>query len=425
MQINYGQPNFTPSYPNEPAPAGLERGQSDGTNRINGVIVVNSATTNCTAITQTLAHELGHTFGLDECGGCAAGSSVMNSIPCTQQDRRGRCIGANYNDTTQGQTGPTNCDNNIAQQAGAYTAPTPTPTPTLTPTPTPTPEECDGIDNDGDGLIDEGFDIDNDGWTSCNGDCRDWDQEYFPDAPRHCGVGGGADRDCDGLDDELQCIGSPIVIDIVGNGFNLTNAANGVTFDLNGNGLAESLSWTAADSDDSWLALDRNGNGRIDSGRELFGNFTPQPEPPPGEERQGFLALAEYDKPVNGGNNDDQIDARDNIFSSLRLWQDSNHNGISEQNELKSLASLGLAALDLKYKESRRTDEHGNQFKYRAKVTDVHGAQVNRWAWDVFLVSPSSLNSANSSADAKFNLRLPPLGFIESLVNKHSSRCGG
>jgi hypothetical protein len=301
-------------------------------------------TANCPANTSPISAD---------CGAQMAGFFQSNS---TKRVTTNNCV-AKAVDSTPGSQTPGGCDQTVnwcdtaapfatgsaTVQVNCTAVPSPTPTPTPEPTPTP----------------DEG-----------GGECitRQWCDEHngFYYANCYCDVE------------------TPILIDISGDGFHLTDSANGVAFDFKNIGAPQRLSWTAAGSDDAWLALDRNGNGTLDNGMELFGNLTPQPT---SAAPNGFLALAEFDKPANGGNGDGVIDNRDAVFLSLRLWQDTNHNGISEPSEVQRLPQLNVASVSLNYKESKRTDEYGNQFRYRAKVDDAKHAKVGRWAWDVLLVS--------------------------------------
>jgi len=174
---------------------------------------------------------------------------------------------------------------------------------------------------------------------------------------------------------------SPIIIDTRNQGFHLTSLKDGVKFTFDGALLQ--TSWTDPAYENAWLALDRNGNGKIDDASELFGDLPP---PPPSKDRNGYKALAVFDDPRNGGNGNGKIDPGDAIWPSLRLWIDRNHDGISQPSELISLSEAGIFSIDLHYTLSEQEDKYGNVFRYAANIQDKYGP-ADPISYDVLLMT--------------------------------------
>jgi hypothetical protein len=174
---------------------------------------------------------------------------------------------------------------------------------------------------------------------------------------------------------------TPIIVDAARNGYHLSSAAEGVHFDLDADGAPELTAWTRADSDDAFLAMDRNGNGRIDDGSELFGNRTPAHRADV-TALNGFEALEFLHAPSYGPSTlDQQIDARDMAFGQLLLWRDANQNGISEPDELMPLGAAGVRAIGTSYREKKRVDRFGNQFRQQGRIVwaDGEGPVYDVW----------------------------------------------
>ena len=198
--------------------------------------------------------------------------------------------------------------------------------------------------------------------------------------------GGGDDDDtnCEngaGNEGEEECDESPILLDLDRNGFHLSGGP--ATFDIDSDGQLESVTWVSPNTRDGFLYLDRNGNGIVDSGLELFGNRTLLAN---GEfARHGYQALREFDRRRNGGNRDRVIDSSDSIFTDLRVWIDDDANGICEVHETLSVAEAGVLSLNLNFRRSRRTDSHGNEFRYisRGRI-EVNGKSKRMKTTDVF-----------------------------------------
>jgi len=143
----------------------------------------------------------------------------------------------------------------------------------------------------------------------------------------------------------------PLVVDLDNDGFDMLNSENGVHFDLDGDKLKEKTTWIS--KKDGFLSIDLDGNGKIDNGAELFGDTFMLAD---GKyARSAIEALTSLDK-----NKDGVIDAKDEVYSKLRIWRDENGNGISEAGELKSLADYNITSININDVKDENVDINGS-----------------------------------------------------------------
>lgn len=169
---------------------------------------------------------------------------------------------------------------------------------------------------------------------------------------------------------------TPIVLSLHG-GYHMTSAADGVLFDIDADGNAEQIAWTEPRSQVGFLALDRNGNGTIDSGAELFGNSTTLASG--ARALNGFEALDDLDS-----NRDGRIDASDPSWQSLLLWLDANHDGTSTTAEMIPIPTSDVSAISTDYQRSGKKDRFGNEFPYKG---EFRLSDAWRPCYDVYLVT--------------------------------------
>ena len=164
----------------------------------------------------------------------------------------------------------------------------------------------------------------------------------------------------EGIESQGTCdevISSPLLLNLDHKGFAKFSSAE-VKFDLDGDGVLDLVGWPTGKAD-AFLALDRNGDGVINGGAELFGNHTPLKRGLAAD--NGFEALKEFDQDQNG-----RIDEHDPVFAKLLLWLDGNGDGLSQQDELFPLSAYGIRWIGVEYMSAEEVDENGNQTRQRA-----------------------------------------------------------
>lgn len=185
----------------------------------------------------------------------------------------------------------------------------------------------------------------------------------------------------DGTGCECPMPESPIIIDLDGDGLDLTGPAEGVDFTLVPNQLRR-WGWPRSGRD-AFLVRDDNGNGVVDDGTEMFGNLSPQT---PSSEPNGFRALRWYDVPERGGNSDGVLNAEDAAWSTLMVWSDADHDGVSI-GELAPIDSTGIIGFDVVnvIGPIRRVDENGNDYRFSAVVFTRPSSPVPGYVSDIWL----------------------------------------
>jgi hypothetical protein len=158
---------------------------------------------------------------------------------------------------------------------------------------------------------------------------------------------------------------TPMVLDLDGHGVQTLAAQQGVQFDLNGTGHTQQVGWVAGN--DGLLVMDRNGDGVINNGNELFGSGTVLAN---GKHAvNGYQAMAAEDS-----NHDGQLTAADATFGKLQVWVDANHDGKTDLGELKGLADVGIVSLDL-HATAGSTVDNGNVLGLVSSYTTADGAR--------------------------------------------------